>query len=211
MSRSFFPNSTGVMSLLIPTLGLLVAAAFIFIALFSIIFANPLHDKIELQNIANTFTTHLQAIDAYMIETKTIFLFPAETTTLQFFLSPASLSITNQDSVEPIVFNQILITHPWIRTSDDPWMTTEEFHTYLFMTFGSTGVQLDPLPYTENLQNILQNEWNQSYDTYTYNPYQIDPKDPIIIEKCILYLDKNNDGIWEKTDGKQEYLLIYQE
>jgi hypothetical protein len=199
------------MSLIIPTLGLLVAAGFILITLFSIIFSNPIHTEIELQTLADAFTTRLQTIDTCMIETKAYYHFPTETRTLLISLSPQSLSIVKNDTKDPVIFNQLLLVNPWIRTPNDPWMNAEEFHHYLFLTVGSNATQTDPIPYTEEFQTMLHDEWNQSFIKYLHNPYKIHSSDPIGMEKCILYLDKNNNGIWEKTDGKQEFVLTYQE
>lgn len=199
------------MSLIIPTLGLLVAAGFILIAIFSIIFSNPVHRGIELQTLADAFTTRLQAIDTCMIETKAYYHFPTGASTLFISLSPESLSIVKNDTKDPFIFNQILIVNPWIRTPNDPWMSAEELHQYLYLIIGSNATQIDPIPYTAEFQTMLQDEWNQSFIKYLYNPYKIHSADPMSIEKCILYLDKNNNGIWEKTDGKQEFVLIYQD
>ena len=188
----------------------MIAAGIILIAIFSIIFNNPLQQEVEIQTIANSFTSVLQTIDACSYETSTNFLFPRATSMYQISLSPESITFSKNNSETIFVFRKSFLTKPWIRETNDAWINTSEFHQYLLLHFGSKGTQSNPLANSEELYQHLQEEWNTSFSYFLFQPYTIVTSEPVHIEKCILYLDSNSNGIWEKADEKLEYLLVYQ-
>lgn len=210
MLRSFYQNKDGEMSIILPMLGLMMAAGIILIAIFSIVFNNPLQDEVEMQTVSYSFTSTLRAIDSCSYETSRSFLFPSSTNIYQFSLSSESITVSYTHDEALVVIRESFITNPWIRTIDDTWVNTSELHRYLFMYYGSNGTQNDPIDYKEEIIHQFLQEWNKSYETYLKDPYVLDVHEPVIIEKCIIYLDKDHNGIWEKNDGKKEYLLVYQ-
>jgi len=211
MQRSLSPETHAVMSIIIPTTGLLLASAIIIVTIFTIIFSNPVQIDIEIQTQINTFITKLQTIDSAIFETNTTYYMPEGLTSYDLLLSPESISIIKETDKGTMIHREPIITKPWIRTSNDTWMSTKDLHRLLYVSFASNATQIDPIPETDELTQFLLDQWNSSYTTYLTNPYIFVNSRSIRIEKCILYLDKDHDGLWEKTDGKKEYLIIYQQ
>ncbi|MDG6229589.1 MAG: hypothetical protein QCH96_06455 [Candidatus Thermoplasmatota archaeon] len=210
MLRSFYHNEGGEMSIILPMLGLMMAAGIILITIFSIVFNNPLQDEVEMQTASYSFTSTLRAIDTCSYETSKSFLFPPSTYIYQFSLSPESITVSHTCDTTPVVYRESFITDPWIRTIDDIWVNASDLHRYLFKYYGSYGTQNDPIGYTKEIIHRLSQECNQSYEIYLNDPYVLNVYEPVIIEKCIIYLDKDYNGIWEKKDIKLDYLLVYQ-
>jgi len=189
----------------------MIAAGIILTALFLIIFDSPYRTDVEIQSISDSFLSTIHTIESSWFETSSSYLFSPSVANYRIIISPETLTITTVDNdADARMHRQMFLSTPWIRISNDSWMNTSMFHEHLYQMFGSYGTKDDPLNDNITITELLEKEWNDSYAYFLYHPYEIKTSIPVIVEKCIIYRDLNENDVWDKTDQRMQYLLIYQ-
>ncbi len=211
LSRSCYDDSHAMMDITLTSCALMIAAGIILITLFFIIFDSPYRTDVELRSISDSFLSTIHTVESSWFETSISHLFSPSASTYRIAVSPESLSIaTEGNDVDERIHRQMFLSTPWIRTANDSWVNASNFHEHLYQMFGSNGTKDDPLNDSITITEALEKEWNDSYAYFLYCPYEIKTSTPVIVEKCLIYRDSNNNDVWDKTDQRMQYLLIYQ-
>jgi hypothetical protein len=193
-------DTHGVMGLTLSQLGLFLATGILLAAVVSFVFFNTSQRANELRSIATDFSMLLEGMDTRFIENTTRFQFPQQAYPYTIQLSSEYLVATAKDfwGRDFHVTERFLI-EPWIRTPQENWTTGDELHEYLNITYGHYGTQNDTIP-LENFSLFLQ-QCNTSADFYASHPLDIISREPVFVEKVIIY-----------CEDKQKYdvILVYQ-
>jgi len=211
MLQSLQPNTTAMMGLVLSTIGLLVAGGILLITITLFVSNTPIQTATEFDHITNIVTQHLLNIDAAWYEKDTQLILPQDVEPYHLSFSSEHITITsNNNHATAKSHVHTLPLHLLIRTTDDIWMTAADLHIYLFEESGRKGTKIDPIPFNHSLIISIKDTWNKSQKSYLLNPYNIDVEKAVNIEKALVYLDVDLDGIWQKHEPWLSYLLIYQ-
>lgn len=189
----------------------MIAAGIILITLYSIIFYSPYRTDVEIRSIGDSFLSTIHTVESSWFETSHSYLFSPSVANYRIIVSPESLTIaTAGNDADVRMHRQMFLSTPWIRKANDSWVNASTLHEHLYQMFGSNGTKDDPLNDSITITEMLEKEWNESYAYFLYSPYEIKTSTPVIVEKCLIYRDSNDNDVWDKTDQRMQYLLLYQ-
>jgi len=196
----FMNNNNAFLGLSWSQLGLLLVTGILLTAVFSVLFFNNWQRRDDLTTIASRFSTAMQTMDIQFFEDTSFYCFPEKNYPYEVSVSTEYLSITAQGMLNTVLsVKERFVIRPWIRLSDDEWISGEDLHRYLNETYGHFGVESDPINITI-LNNIFQ-DWNISNQSLAQHPYNIHLHESIFLDKVILFYEDGN---------QKEILLIYQ-
>jgi hypothetical protein len=196
----FTKETHGIMGLTLSQIGLFLATGILLTAVLSFIFFNNWQRTSELHSIANDFSALIEDVDLWFFEDTTEFQFPAETYPYTIRLSQEYITAATEDFWgRDFHVTERFLRKPWIRSSLENWTTGDDLHEYLNATFGHPGVKDDPI----SLENftVLRQEQNTSSLFYSVHPLEILSRDPVILEKVIIFYDNGQ---------KYDFVLVYQ-
>jgi len=197
------------MGLTLSQIGIMIASAVILAALSSILFDSTWQEKQKMQQITQHISASLVSIDNTWYETQKNIEVSKEYFGYNITLSSSSIRVSPSGSDEHIIRKPLMV-RPVIRTCSDEWITAEQLHTYLYQQYAHLGTKEDPIPENGGVCFYLTNETNNTYFTYSLQPYVIDTSMQITLEKILIYIDENQDGSWEKTENILNYVVLYQ-
>ncbi len=202
MSRYFIKNKQAIMGFTLSQIGLIIASAILLSAVFSLVFANDWQRKAELENIATSFSTMVEAMDSRFFENTTSFSFPEKNYYYTVSISTEYITISakgNKDNTLSI--KERFLVKPWPQDKSLIWVGGHDLHEYLNTTFGNTGYLLDPIQDVDNVKNYLAAEFESAKSSLALNPLNI-------VTTKTVYLDKT--CIYYKDDEKQDFIFLYQ-
>lgn len=202
MSRYFIKNKQAIMGLTLSQIGLIIASAILLSAVFSLVFANDWQRKAELENIATSFSTIVEAMDSRFFENTTSFSFPEKNYYYTISISTEYITISakgNKDNTLSI--KERFLVKPWPQDKSLIWVGGNDLHACLNTTFGNTGYLSDPIQDVDNVKNYLTTEFESAKNSLVLDPLNI-------VTTKTVYLDKT--CIYYKGDEKQSFIFIYQ-
>jgi len=199
------------MGLILSTIGLLIVGGTLLITITLLFSHTPIQNTTELNHITDIISQHLLDIDAAWYEKETHLLLPQYAEPYHLSLSSEHITITSNTPQSTSHFHVKTLPIPiWIRTTEDIWMTATDFHTHLLKQSGRIGTKIDPIPWNHTVILSLKNEWNNSQTHYLLNPYPLDVDKTVHIEKALIFLDSDQNGLWQTHEPWLSFLLIYQ-
>ncbi|MFO8077907.1 MAG: hypothetical protein R6U21_04635 [Thermoplasmatota archaeon] len=209
MFRFLKQDNKAIMGLTLSQIGIMIASAVILAALFSILFDSTWQEKQKMQQITQQISSSLVSIDNTWYETQKNIAVSKEYFGYNITISSSSIEVSTSGLDEHFI-RKPLIVLPVMRTCSDEWITAEQLHSYLYQQYGHQGTKEDPIPENSGVYRYIENETNNSYFTYSLQPYVIDTSLQITLEKILIYIDENQDGIWQKTENILDYVVLYQ-
>jgi hypothetical protein len=193
-------DTKGIMGLTLTQAGLILATGILLTVVLSMVFSNDWQRTAELQSQASSFSNLLGDIDNSFFEQSSRFQFSHTTYPYSVTISTEYILIAAKGpwGGDLIVTKKILFP-PWPRLPQQNWTTGEDLHTYLNRTCGHRGTQNDSIP-SENFTQLYQ-EQNNTVSFFALHPLEILIKEPVFIEKVIIFYDQTK---------KHDFLLIYQ-
>jgi hypothetical protein len=209
MFRFLKQDDKAIMGLTLTQLAVMIATAIILAGLSSILFDSTWQQNQKMKQIAEHISSSLVSIDNAWFEThKDIYLsrdFQGYTITI----SSSTIEVSSVKSSSNMIRKSLLV-HPLMRTCSDKWVTANQLHTYLYQYYGHHGTKEDPIPETSGVYPYLNNLTNNTFFNYSLQPYVIDKKTEITLDKVLIYIDENKNEMWEKTENILDYVLLYQ-
>ncbi len=210
----FIINKKAIMGLTLSHIGLFIATGIIVSAVFSFIYLNDYNKKAELDNLGNRFKVLVEAMDTKFFENQTRFFFQDLDYDYNVFVSREYITVESSGNWNNILSSKTsFLKKPLIRKNDSLWKSAEEFHNYLHISFESYGNKSYPINHTkiDDVKDYLFSEQVHANFFYSKNPFKLDLKKPVYVEKAYVFYDKDGSTYWEKnTDEKDELILIYQ-
>jgi len=209
----FFKDEYGIISLTLSQLGLILASGILLAAVFSFIFLSDMHKNAELKNIATSFSTVIHGMDTRFFENTTKFWFPNKDYHYDALLSTEFITINAEGNWEDEPsFKERFLLKPWPRTTNPKWVSRKDLHNYLFLTYGHTGNESDPINSSDidRVKSDLFTDRDISNKTFALNPIQIDVNKPVFVEKVFIHFDRDDDGWDKKIDEKIGFIILYQ-
>jgi len=210
----FIPNNKGIMGLTLSHIGLFIATGILLSAVFSFIYLNDYYRKEDLDNIGQSFSTMVEAMDTNFFENKTKFFFPEKDFTYHISISTEYIIVESDGNWNNIVSskNNFLIK-PCLRKNNSNWTSGKELHIFIKDKYGYSGNQTDTIQSdkVKSVKNYLNTIRKKTNLTFALNPLIIDVDKPVFIEKTYVFYDLDDDNLWNKNiDEKQSLILIYQ-
>jgi len=202
MSRYFIRNKQAIMGLTLSQIGLIIASAILLSAVISLVFANDWQRKAELENIATSFSTMVEAMDARFFENTTSFSFTEKSYHYTVSISTEYVTVSSDGNKDNTVsIKERFLVKPWPQDKSFIWVGGYNLHEYLNTTFGNTGYLSDPIQDVDNVKNYLDTEFESAKSSLALNPLNI-------VTTKTVYLDKT--CIYYEGDEKQDFIFLYQ-
>ena len=210
----FIPNNSSIMGLTLSNLGLFIATGILLAAVFSFIYLNDFNKKAELDNISNSFTTFVEAMDTKFFENKSRYFFPKKDYDYSISFSTEYISIQTEGFWNSdLISRKTFFIKPLPRLDNPNWTSGKMLHSYLKNNFGNFGNESDPINSSKELDvnnylNIIRDSANFSY---ALNPFIVDKNKELYVEKIYVFYDMDGDDSWNKNiDYKSDLIIIYQ-
>jgi len=220
MSR-FIKNDKGIMGLTLSQIGLLIAVGILIAAIFSIIFLNDWHKNAELKNIATSFSSMIENMDARFFEDTIEFNFP-NNEDYNVSVSTEFLTIKSHGNLnDELSVKERFLVRPWPQSKKSPWEGKLGLHNYLKGYLNndythdwvndsgniSDPISAEDIDFVKEYLSTLQENVNNSL---ALNPLYLFTNRTVYIDKCIIYYDSNDDVFWNEDDEKSEFIFVYQ-
>lgn len=210
----FISNKKGIMGLTLSQIGLFIATGILITAVFSFIYLSDFNRKEEIDNIGNSFTNYVSAMDSKFFENKTNFLFKDYDFDYSVFISTQYISVETDGNWNNVLSSKnAFLKKPLIRDLDPAWKSSQGMHSYLKNNFGYYGNKSKPIEQDkiDDVKSYFELEMLNTEYNYAKKPFEIDLKKPVLVEKVYIYYDTDDNNIWEKEfDEKDDFILIYQ-
>ena len=210
----FISNKKGIMGLTMSQIGLFIATGIIISAVFSFIYLSDFNRKEEIDNIGNSFTNYVSAMDSKFFENRSRYFFKDYDFDYKVFLSSEYIVVETDGSWNNVLTSRkTFLKKTLIRHFDPSWKSCEEMHSYLksnFIYFGNKSKPIGQDKIDDVKEYFDLEQINANYN-FAKNPFKIDLSKPVFIEKAYVFYDTDDDKIWEKeNDEKEDLILIYQ-
>ena len=207
----FIKNDKGIMGLTLSQIGLIIAAGILITAVFSLVFQNNWQKEAELKNIASSFSTIIKGMDSKFFENTTVFHFSEKNYEYFVNISTEYVIVTSGSSTnDELSIKERFLVRPWPKSKNMSWRNGIELHEYLNANFNNSGNISDPIQNVSEVKNYLGNEREIANKYFALNPLYIHINKVVHLDKIYVYYDSNGDGMWDKDDEKQDFILIYQ-
>ena len=210
----FIENKKAIMSLTLSQIGLIIATGIILVAVFSICFFNDWQKKAEIKNITYNLSTKIEGMDTRFFENKTTYYLPDKNFGYNLSISTDYIiTKTNGIWYNKIIYPKFLIRKILPRQNNTDWITGKEFHSFLNDTWACFGNKTNPIMKKDvaNVKKYIENLYNSANKSFALNPFYINNKKAIFIEKIFVYYDLDGNNIFNKDfDEKNSLLIIYQ-
>lgn len=198
----FIKNEKGIMGLTLSQIGLIIAAAIIIAAFFSIIFQNDWEKNAELRNVATSFTTIVEAMDARFFENTTTFNFPDKKFEYTVTLSTEYITTTAKGRIDDELFvKERFLVKPWPLENNSVWVGRDELHSFLKTNYSNSGNLSDPIKHVDDVKYYLNSGWESTATSLALNPLLIFTDRVVYVDKTIIHYENGE---------KQGFVFIYQ-
>lgn len=208
-------NNCGVMSFTLSQLALIVATAILLTTVFLFVYYNDWGRNADMQGVASRFTTVVEGMDGRFFENTTVFWFPDKNYDYSVYLSHEYVVVESEGSWsdglrEVRRFN----LRPWITIGNLKWVSGSELHDFLELNYVNRGTEMDPLVGIVLYDSII-GEFNHYTDianvSFAKDPYLVDLREPVYVEKVYLYFDVDGNSGWDKdSDERYCMIIVYQ-
>ncbi len=210
----FISNKNGIMGLTLSQIGIFIASGILISAVFSFIYLSDFKKKAEIENISNSFSNFIEAMDSKFFENRTKFFFNDYNFDYSIYISSEYTIVESDGNWNNILSSKKnFLIKPLIRAFDPTWQSFDEMHFYLYHNFNFSGNKSDPIgkDKIEDVKSYFELEKNNAYFVFSESPFEIDLFKPVFVEKAYIFYDTNGNGLWEKNiDEKEGMILIYQ-
>jgi len=220
MSR-FIKNDIGIMGLTLSQIGLLIAVGILLAAIFSLVFLNDWNKRVELKNIATSFSSMVENMDNRFFEDTIGFSF-SEGNNFNVSISTEYIVLRSKGNLnDDLSVKERFLVRPWPQLKNSSWFGRIGLHNYLkgylhnddtHEWVNNSGNISDPIiaddiEFVKKYLSALRESVNKSL---ALNPLYVFTNRPVYIDKAFVYYDNNDDGIWNDDDEKQEFIFVYQ-
>lgn len=192
------------MGLLLSQLAFIIATGILIAAIFSLVFLNDWQKNAELQNIATSFSTMVESMDARFFENTTVFRFPDKDYVYNVSMSTEYMVVSAQGNLDrSLSVKERFLVKPWPQNKSSVWIGGVGLHHYLKTNFGSSGNISNPIQMgnIDDVKLYLNGEWNDTVGTLASRPFYILTNQTVYIDKVYVYY---------ANDEKQAFIFIYQ-
>ena len=200
----FIKNDGGIMGLVISQIALIVATGILIASIFSLVFLNDWQRAAELQNIATSFSTMVEGMDARFFENTTGFCFPDKDYVYNVSMSTEYIVVSAQGNLDSsLSVKERFLVKLWPQNKSSVWIGGAGLHHYLKTNFGNSGNMSDPIQMgdIDNVNFYLNEEWNNTVGTSASYPFYILTNRTVYIDKAYVY---------SANGGKQAFIFVYQ-
>jgi len=200
----FIKNDGGIMGLMLSQLALIVATGILVAAIFSLVFLNDWQRTAELQNIATSFSTMVEGMDARFFENTTGFRFPDKDYVYNVSMSTEYIVVSAQGNLDSgLSVKERFLVKAWPQNKSSVWIGGAGLHHYLKTNFGNSGNMSNPIQMgnIDDVKLYLNGEWNDTVGTLASHPFYSLTNQTIYIDKAYVYY---------ANDEKQAFIFIYQ-
>ena len=210
----FIHDTKGMMGLYLSHIALIVATGIIIAAVFSFIYYNEWQRNGELRNMASGLSTMVDGMDTRFFENTTLYFFSDRDYDYNVSVSSEYIII----SADGTWGNTLSVKHrflirPWPRVNNSDWISGKELHSFFKTMHGQSGNKSNPINKTDidDVKDYLHDERELANKTLALKPFYVDIFKPVYIDKVFIYYNNDGQNGWDKkTDGKQEFIIIYQ-
>jgi len=188
------------MGLTLSQVGLFLATGILLTVVVSLVFSSEWQRTAELESQASSFSNLLYDIENSFFERTSEFRFSQEDYSYDVRISTEYLAISAEEVWESnLIVIKKLLTFPWPRSPAQNWMTGQDLHAYLNLTFGHWGTEKDSIS-VENVTTFCR-ELNNSTSFFAFHPLEIQIDQPVYVEKVTIFYDRTR---------RYDLILIYQ-
>lgn len=196
MSKLFLHDKRGIVSWLLNQIGLLVATGILLGAIISLLYSTEWQRKAEIENIASDFASVIQSVSLKEFPEKITYRFPEKRYNYEIEISTDYITLRIDD--EGITVKKKMYFSPWINPPCLDGYGSKGFFNYLSNKYGKGNNGSSP----QNSISLcyIEKEFNFTARELALNPFIVDVKRPVYIEKILLYTE----------EGERDYVIIYQ-
>ena len=210
----FITNKNAIMGLTLSNIALFIATGILLSAVFSFIYLSDFNRKAELDNISNSFTTFVEAMDTKFFENCSKYYFPIKDYQYKISISTEFINVESDGFWNNKIYsrNKFLIKPLPIYNNID-WNSSKTLHNFLKTKFGYSGNESNPINNTK--ESDVKNYFNDLKDkanlSFALNPFIIDFSKDLFVEKIYIFYNVDSDNFWDKeVDYKKDIIVIYQ-
>lgn len=196
MLKLFLHDKRGITSWLLNQIGLLLATGILLGAIASLVYSNEWQKKAEIENIASDFLNTMQSISLKEFPERISYKFPEKRYAYDVEISTDYITLRIND--ERITVKKKMNFSPWINPPCLDGYGLQGFFNYLDTKYGMENNGSSP----QNRISLyhVEKEFNFTAKQLALNPFVVDVKKPVYIEKIFLYTE----------EGERDYVIVYQ-
>ena len=201
ISKSIIFNKKGDISWLLSQVALLIAVGILLASVASLAFYSDWRKKAEIEVMASHFATAIKAMELKEFPEKIRYSFPDKNFNYDVFLSTEYVIVKRYDGImsKEITVTKELHIRLWPAPPMSGGKGADGIYNYFGSIYGSHHNGASPS--TKLPLGVLEGEIKTMAKELAINPYQINLKKPLYIEKIFIYVEGGN---------AKSLVLIYQ-